>query len=217
MSAAPCLPSSSSSSLRGTGSLANVANSRARRIAVAFEIPIFFKGQTGDRLACMLAASKGAKCLCGKRAKGTLMSRDGERGLLPCCLKCGFIALEYFKRLDLDDHGKAVRLPPEILEWFATDSGKSSKTIASVLVPGLKVAIAEDGPGLPRDPDDFGRCHRLLALIPNGVERLSEVAAAHPEWSRLVAAWPELASLYEEELPSGRAPKLYARIKELTL
>lgn len=28
-------------------------------------------------------------------------------------------------------------------------------------------------------------------------------------------AWPELERLYDEEAPSGQAPKLYARMQEL--
>jgi hypothetical protein len=168
-----------------------------------------------------LSAPKGAKCLCGKRAKSTLMSRDSKRELLPCCVKCGLIGLEFIQRRERDEatSGGAL-IAPELQKWFTTDSGMSSMTIASVLVPELRQAclarLDYDAGFWPRDPDDFGRCHRLLALIPDGVARLGEVSAAYPKWSRLVAAWRELASLYEEERPNGTAPKLYRRIKELT-
>jgi hypothetical protein len=150
------------------------------------------------------------------------MSRDGKRELLPCCTKCGLIGLEFIQRRERDEAagGSTSTLTPELQKWFATDAGRSSVTIASVLVPEMRQAcigwLGSYGPHVPLDPDDFGRCHRLLALIPNGVERMSEVAAAYPEWAGLVGAWAELAALYEEELPSGRAPRLYRRIKELT-
>ena len=39
--------------------------------------------------------------------------------------------------------------------------------------------------------------------------------AAYPEWAPLVAVWDELTALYEEELPSGRCPKLYDRMQQL--
>lgn len=167
-----------------------------------------------------LSAAKGSKCPCGKRAKATLMSRDGRRELLPCCTKCGLIGMEFLQRRERDEAASGSSVAPDLQKWFTTDSGMSSMTIASVLVPELRQAclarLNHDAGFWPRDPDDFGRCYRLLKLIPNGVERLSEVASAYPAWARLVAAWPELTGLYEEEEPSGRSPKLYRRIKELT-
>ena len=44
---------------------------------------------------------------------------------------------------------------------------------------------------------------------------MAEMSAV-PGWERLAGAWPELTAIYLEELPTGNAPKLYARIKELT-
>ena len=67
----------------------------------------------------------------------------------------------------------------------------------------------------PGDPDDFGRCHRLLVLIPEWRERLREVAAAYPRWRGLVENWDELTSLYLEELPTRHAPRCYKRMQEL--
>lgn len=89
------------------------------------------------------------------------------------------------------------------------DAGVSSKAIWSVMT-GRASSSWERGSTTPRDPDDFGRCYRLLEDFPAWRERMPEVVAAHPEWSGLVAAWDELTSLYLEEAPSGRAPKLEA-------
>lgn len=68
----------------------------------------------------------------------------------------------------------------------------------------------------PHDPADFGRCHRMLAAT--GLrDRLPEVRDILPRpWPALIDAWGQLEALYEEELPSGRAPKLCARMLELT-
>jgi hypothetical protein len=162
-----------------------------------------------------LSANKGERCQCGKRANATLMSSDGKRPLLPCCTKCGLICLEYTQRREADAGSGA--LAPELRRWLSTDSGVSSKTIASVLVPALRFCVDESGACIPWDPDDFGRCYRLLKLIPDGAERMGEVAAKYPEWKALVANWPELTRLYEEERPSGRLPRLYKRMQELEI
>ncbi len=98
------------------------------------------------------------------------------------------------------------------IAWLTNgDTGMSSMTIWSVMM-GRK----SNDPSVPWDPSDFGRCYRLLRVMPSWRQRLPEVAAKHPAWTGLVKAWDELTALYEEELPRGTAPKLYARIKHLT-
>lgn len=98
--------------------------------------------------------------------------------------------------------------------WLAgSDTGISSKTIWSVMT-GFPVDVR---PTIPLDPSDFGRCYRLLQEFPGWRERMPEVAAKHEHWKPMVDAWDELTALYEEEVdnPSGMAPKLYYRMKEL--
>lgn len=103
--------------------------------------------------------------------------------------------------------------------WIVSrDTGTSSQTIWSVMM-GAEPAHASE----PSDPDDFGRCYRLLKLIPEWKPRLSEVAARYPVWTALVAHWDELTALYEDELQNGpmskygnrMAPRTYDRMKEL--
>lgn len=105
----------------------------------------------------------------------------------------------------------------EVAWLTGPDTGTSSLTIFSALSRGhaQKAATRRGHPSLPWDPEDFGRCHRLLKVIPEWRSRLGEVAAKHPEWTALVREWDELERLYEEELPTGHAPKLYARMKAL--
>lgn len=96
------------------------------------------------------------------------------------------------------------------------DTGISSLTIWSVMT-GLEPPDGDTfRPGIPSDPSDFGRCYRLLKIMPSWRPRLPEVAAIYPNWKPLVDVWDELTALYEEELPSGVCSKLYARMKELT-
>lgn len=102
------------------------------------------------------------------------------------------------------------------IEWLLSgDTGISSKTICAVMT-GSKMS-GSFGPDVPYDPGDFGRCYRLLALFPEWQERMHEMAEKFPIWGPMVEAWGELTALYEEETKSksGKAPKLYTRMKEL--
>lgn len=107
------------------------------------------------------------------------------------------------------------RAGESIDRWLASgDTGISSETIAHVMT-GRGVGACNFGYAPPRDPSDFGRCHRLLKLFPTFQTRMHEVSTRFPDWKPLVDHWEELTALYEEEEPSGNAPKLYARMKEL--
>lgn len=102
------------------------------------------------------------------------------------------------------------------IAWLASgDTGISSKAIWTVLMGRVVDKRELWGGGVPHDPDDFGRCYRLLKVMPSWRGRLAEVAAQLPHWKNLVEVWDELTGLYEEELPTGRCPKLYERMKDL--
>lgn len=104
----------------------------------------------------------------------------------------------------------------DLLKWaLSGDTGISSETIVRIAI-GLKPAKG-DYFDAPYDPSDFGRCYRLLKQFPELKEKLPEVAIKCKAFAPLVANWDELVSLWEEESAnkSGRAPKLYARMKEL--
>jgi hypothetical protein len=94
--------------------------------------------------------------------------------------------------------------------WSGPDTGMSSKTIWRVLMGHPATIDVYE----PADPADFGRCHRLLHAIPGWRARIGEMARVRG-WEHLAPAWDELEALYVEELPSGRAPKLYKRMAEL--
>lgn len=100
----------------------------------------------------------------------------------------------------------------EALQWIASrDTGMSSKAIWAHMM-GVQ---PEWGWSYPLDPDDFGRCHRLLWRVPGWRRRIGEMAEHGAVWAQLAAAWDELEALWLEESPSGRAPRLYDRMKEL--
>lgn len=117
---------------------------------------------------------------------------------------------------DVDDpRGKARFTYSNPKEWANSwDTGISSKAIYHVLGGGPVPSPCWREP-IPHDPSDFGRCYRLLAVAPGWTEQLGEVAVRFPSWAPFVEAWPELCALWEEEEPTGKAPKLYARLQEL--
>lgn len=101
-----------------------------------------------------------------------------------------------------------------VREWERSwDTGISSRAIFDTF---MGYGLSSFGGGVPRDPADFGRCYRLLKVAPpEWRANLSRVAERYPAWRPLVERWAELEALYEEELPTGKAPKLYALMQEL--
>lgn len=93
--------------------------------------------------------------------------------------------------------------------------GTSSKTMAHVLygIPEDMEPSSYDG---PHDPSDFMRCMRLLEEVPQARSRIDELAQV-PGWDRLVPHFVELEQLYvsEQEQGTGRAPRLYERMRQL--
>lgn len=76
-------------------------------------------------------------------------------------------------------------------------TGVSASTIASVALgikPGGRVSF-----DCPHDADDFGRCHRLLVLVPELIDYLPAVIEACPQWAPLVPIWHRLTALYIED------------------
>lgn len=163
------------------------------------------------------------------KAKADWVIAGGAPGEVAYCERCGqgltlnmpqpipiFIAASdaFVKMHSRCEPGKYFPKPAQTPEEWAVgrDTGTSSLTIYHVMTGKPSHQGRYD---IPYDPDDFGRCYRLLQLFPQWRERLPEVAKKFPEWRGLVGAWDELTALYEEELPKHTAPKLYARMKGL--
>ena len=91
----------------------------------------------------------------------------------------------------------------DAMAWLSNgDTGISSETIWSVMT-GHPVRRK----GWPSDPSDFGRCYRLLKVMPSWRARLGEVAAAFPStpWVSLIARWDDVEKLYLWQLEAERA------------
>ena len=101
--------------------------------------------------------------------------------------------------------------------WLkGTDVGSSSKVLAMTLA-GISTHTIDlyNQKAHPYDPSDIGRCFRMLDRFPHLRDNLFLMNKVSPVWKKLVGRWDELRSLYDEEYPSGSAPKLYDLIQEL--
>jgi hypothetical protein len=110
-------------------------------------------------------------------------------------------------------------LKDPLLKWLASDdTGLSSRFILAYMERDTTVS-AMDGFRInyPHDPDDLGRCIRLMDIEPSYRERIMELAHLCPEWAALASHWGELEALYHEEVPGhrGSAPRCYYRMYEL--
>lgn len=110
----------------------------------------------------------------------------------------------------------------KLIDWMSNgETGLSSITMARALV-----GQEQTGPfrsSYPYDGADFRRCALLLKAIGDpGPMGWHKIAAICGVWCKLVAAWPQMMALLNEELPNweephaqGRAPKLYEFIQRI--
>jgi len=90
-------------------------------------------------------------------------------------------------------------------EWIlSSDTGISSKTIWAVMMGAITGREHWGAFDIPHDPDDFGRCYRLLQHIPEWRSRLNEVVEIFPIWGPMVREWDKLTLMYIGNLPRGR-------------
>ena len=103
-----------------------------------------------------------------------------------------------------------------LAEWLASgDTGISSKAIAMWLSAGVR--YRHWGHGEPSDGADFGRCYRLLKVIPEWRSRIGEMAACGGKWPALVSRWDEIEAVYLREIAKepGSAHSTYALMKQV--
>lgn len=84
--------------------------------------------------------------------------------------------------------------------WLGSDdTGASSLFMASVL--SHRQIHAEKA--YPRDPDDLGRCIRLLRAVPEFADRLHLMSSQGPQWAAVVANWEQWTRMYNDENDDG--------------
>lgn len=108
-------------------------------------------------------------------------------------------------------------LSMKVCEWMSKGKvGVSSATMASIAL-GLKKNIYSDHFGYPYDPADLNRCRLLLKQIPEIRDSFAKISRRVPGFKPILDNWDELMALLGEEVreATGRAPRTYARMKEL--
>jgi len=176
-----------------------------------------------------------------KEKRGSWVHIGGAPGEMGWCERCGqglninlpqpiFIVTaamkafaEHHEQCPPGQHHEKPAQSPE--EWAAgRDTGTSSLTIYAAIT-GKKGRDRDFD--IPYDPDDFGRCYRLLQLFPAWRKDLPKVIALCSEWKPFVEAWDELTQMYEgagwhnygpgksTEGIKGDGGKMYTRMKQL--
>ena len=173
-----------------------------------------------------------------KEKRGEWVVPGGKAGELGWCMRCGvglaflgpmslYLAASYMKAFahhhaHCQDVGYQEPVPKTQEEWVRSrDVGVSSGTIYAAASGQLSPYPAHFD--VPHDPEDFGRCYRLLKLFPEMREHLAKTVYLCLKWKPFVDAWDELTSIYERALnaASGSASadddahKLYDRIQQL--
>lgn len=90
--------------------------------------------------------------------------------------------------------------------WLESDdTGLSSKYMASVLSGQFCADFA-----YPRDPDDFGRCVRLIEAVPELAPKIAEMKGKGPMWDAVVENWERWVAMLNEE----QSDELYRQMRQ---
>lgn len=100
-------------------------------------------------------------------------------------------------------------------DWTRSDdTGLSSEWLALSLR-----GYTDNNVSYPYDPSDFGRCYRMLNCVDGAKDlflaKADHIAYKSKVWAKYIEHWKELESLWEEESPNGKCPKLYALMQKL--
>lgn len=110
--------------------------------------------------------------------------------------------------LIVEEYGRSPVLPQAgmtIYEWLDCDDvGASSKYMASVLSGAFFATHAH-----PRDPDDLGRCIRLVDSVPGLALPVTAMAVHGPEWAAVAEKWSSWRELYR----NGQNEELYSAMR----
>ena len=75
------------------------------------------------------------------------------------------------------------------------ETGASSNAMWHCLMEDSNFIICH-----PWDPDDFGRCYKLLQAVPEWKNELHKLKSLSLVWSRLVDNWDVLTEMYEKNV-----------------
>lgn len=87
-----------------------------------------------------------------------------------------------------------------LLHWsLSGDTGTSSQTLACAVL-GIRKEDRAFGFDVPHDYSDFGRCYRLVQLVPEILTMWDKVIAACPAWGPIAERWDEVVACYEADM-----------------
>ena len=106
--------------------------------------------------------------------------------------------------------------------WLASDdTGTSSRYMAWALAPAAGLSMlrhdSRHPDPWPHDPDDFGRCVRLLEAVPELRPHIPLLTDSRhgSAWNAIAAEWDTLEAWYREDLPTGKSARLFARLTDI--
>lgn len=80
-------------------------------------------------------------------------------------------------------------------QWMCgRDTGVSSLAVAAATLGAMPLSQSCQ----PHDSDDFGRCYRLIALVPEARDGVRALAGHSVAWERLAENWDGLSALYAD-------------------
>lgn len=89
-----------------------------------------------------------------------------------------------------------------LMAWLESDDvGVSSRYMAHVLA--MKGCAPEFG--YPHDPDDLGRCIRLVQAVPEIRRKIKLMAEHGKQWAAVAANWDRWEAMYEDPNDDGTA------------
>lgn len=92
-----------------------------------------------------------------------------------------------------------------LTDWLGSDDvGMSSKFMASVLTGQFKAEFA-----IPYDPDDLGRCIRMIQAIPELKDSIHLMSSHGTMWTAVANNWERWCDMYQAE----RWENLYDEMK----
>lgn len=140
-----------------------------------------------------------------KLKNDTLVSTDspGAATCTECKARLEVLTAPLRKQLARIAEGSDEALEKYYAWAHGPDSGTSSKAMVQAIT-GARLVAESERARTPSDPDDFGRCSRVLERFPELRAQLQKAAALSPGWAALVAAWDELEQLYARELEEIR-------------
>lgn len=110
---------------------------------------------------------------------------------------------------------ETLTMEQRLTRWaLSGDTGVSSETLACAVL-GLPDTSRRFGFDVPYDFSDFGRCYRLVQLVPEILTMWDKVRAACPAWGPIIDHWDELVARYEADNLSDDTDTCRSLLREL--